>query len=169
MNHKVDGANFDGNVNKISDWKAPALNTEIDFDIDDTPLQLRTWADNDGSQLWLKFLANGSAKKFTMSFVFNKYSVWLHPNCHSGYEEKDSYMKNVPSSHYKTWTIFKSATALKIECNSVEVWRVIFSSISQACHDTFTMDSSKLVFNEKDTGSPPSPTIFFRPAGLIRF
>ena len=148
----------------FSDWRAPTLKQEIDYDIETFPLQLRTWADNDGSQLWVYFKDSTSTTLSTISFRFNQFSLWLNPNCNSGYGQDGFFMTNVPEDPYKTWTIFKSQTEMKIECNGVEVWTKVYSSISQQCHDAFTRDSSKVFFNEHS--SAPSPTVFYRPAGL---
>ena len=157
-------------VNELSlhfaDWRAAKLKETIEFDIETTPLQLRTWADNDGSQLWMKFsqLKDGEAV-FTLSFTFNQFSIWLNPNCNKKYGEDGFTMTDVPTHFYRTWTIFKTATHLKIECNQVEVWSVEYKSISDQCHSAFTRASSYLMFNEHSSGSPPSPSIFFRPSG----
>ena len=147
----------------ISDWRAPTIGQKIDYDIETFPLQLRTWADNDGSQLWLKFYGATTEELFTMSFKFNQFSLWLNPNCNSGYGQDGFFMKNVPEDSYKTWTIFKSSTEMKIECNGVEVWTKVYNSFSQGCHDAFTRDSSRFLFNEHS--SAPPTTVFYRQAG----
>ena len=148
----------------ISDWKAAKLKESVSFDIETTPLQLRTWADNDNSQLWIKFSDVSKAEVFSMSFKFNQFSIWLNPDCNTGYGQDGFTMTNVPPHFYRTWTIFKTPTHLKIECNKVEIWSFEYTSFSDKCHAAFTRDSSYLMF---DSGGPPSPTIFYRPSGEI--
>ena len=101
---------------------------------------------------------------FTLAFKFNDFSIWLNPNCNTGYGEEGFTMTNVPTHFYRTWTIFKTATHLKIECNQVEVWGVEYKSISEQCHSAFSRDSSYLMFKEALGGSPPSPSTFYRPS-----
>ena len=99
-----------------------------------------------------------------MSFKFNDFSLWLDPNCNDGYGHEDFTMTNVPTHFYRTWTIFKTATHMKIECNAIEVWSFEFKSVSEQCHSTFGADSSYLMFDEADDSNPPSPSIFYRPS-----
>ncbi|XP_063690487.1 uncharacterized protein LOC134823067 [Bolinopsis microptera] len=152
---------------RITDWRAPTLEKNIEHDIETTPLQIRTWADNDGSQLWIKFLNAQSKFVFSMNFKFdNVYNVWISANCNNGNDA--TLMKNVPTDHYKTWIVYKSSTEMKIECNDVEVWSIVYSSISQGCHNQLSKDSSKLFFNEVNNRDPPSPTIFYRPSEICQ-
>ena len=67
------------------DRRGITIKSSIEYDIETTPLQVRTWGDNDGSQLWIKFNGAQSSDYFTMSFKFNDFSVWLNPNCHGTY------------------------------------------------------------------------------------
>jgi len=56
------------------------VGTKIPYDIETTPLQVRTWGDDDESVLWMKFYDDAD-KAFTFSFVFNNFSIWLNPDC----------------------------------------------------------------------------------------
>ena len=99
-----------------------------------------------------------------MNFKFkNEFKVWISADCTDGNEA--TFMENVPTDHYKTWTVYKSSTEMKIECNDVEVWSIEYKSISEGCHNELSKDTSKLLFNEANNRKPPSPTIFYRPAG----
>ena len=134
----------------------------VQYDIESTPLQVRTWADNDDSQLWIKFLDSSKNQAFTMSFKFNQFSIWLNPNCNSGYGLDGFTMTDVPTHFYRTWTIFKSATHLKIECNNVEVWNVEYRSVSDECHSSFTRGSSYFKFADAPSGT------FYRSTGKTK-
>ena len=100
---------------------------------------------------------------FSLAFTFNDFSLWLNPDCNTGYGEDGFTMTDVPTHFYRTWTMFKTATHLKIECNQVEVWSVEYKSISDQCHSAFARDSSFLMF---DDAGRPSPSIFYRPSGI---
>ena len=145
------------------DWRKPKLSLLVEYDIESTPLQLRTWADNDDSQLWIQFLDSSKNSVFTLSFKFNQFSIWLNPNCNSGYGIDGFTMTNVPTHFYRTWTIFKTSTHLKIECNNVEVWSVEYRSVSDECHSSFTRDSSFIKFHDAPSA------IFYRPSGKTLF
>ena len=150
----------------MADWRAATLGQDIGYDIETTPIQLRTWADKDGSQLWIKFKDAAKKTNFDFfSFKFNQFSLWLNPDCNKAYGIEGFTMTNVPQHFYRTWTIFKTSTHMKIECNKVEVWSVEYKKVSDKCHSALTRDSSFLEFTEHSKANPPSPTIFYRPSG----
>ena len=100
-----------------------------------------------------------------MSFKFNQFSLWLNgpgTSCNTGYGHDELSMTNVPEDAYRTWTIFKTPTEMKIECNGEEVLNIVYTSISQECHDAFSRDSSRFLFSAAPT------TVFYRPAGFIQ-
>ena len=130
----------------------------MEFDIESTLLQLRTWADNDDSHLYIKFLDENKSLVFDLSFKFNQFSLWLGPSCSNAYGIDGFTMTNVPTHFYRTWTIFKTSTHLKIECNNVEVWNVEYRSVSDECHSSFTRDSSFIEFLLESE----APVIFYR-------
>ena len=148
---------------ETSDWRQAKLNLAVEYDIESTPLQLRTWADNDDSQLSIRFLDNSGDEGFALSFKFNQFSIWLNPSCNSGYGLDGFTMTNVPTHFYRTWTIFKTSTHLKIECNNMEVWSVEYKSVSDECHSSFTKDSTVIKFHDAPSA------IFYRPSGKTLF
>ena len=134
----------------------------MEFAIESTLLQLKTWADNDDAHLYIEFLDENKSLVFDLSFKFNQFSLWLGPSCSNGYGLDGFTMMDVPTHFYRTWTIFKTATHLKIECNNMEVWSVEYRSVSDECHSSFTRDSSFIKFLLESE----APVIFYRSSAL---
>ena len=74
-------------------------------------------------------------------------------NCYNGYGIKGSFFENVPTNQYKTWTFLKTEKALKILCEGVTVWKVIFGEVSEGCGSMWGQDSVKISFHGSDTAS----------------
>ena len=68
----------------------------------------------------------------------------------------------LPTAQDKIWTITKTSTAVKIECNNVEALNYVFlESTNGLCTAIWSRDSENLFFPSSDTAS-----VGYRPLGL---
>eukprot|EP00116_Pleurobrachia_bachei_P005810 sb/3466072/ len=131
-------------------WSPVDRGTKIPFDLESTPLQIKT---RSGDQIKMYIILNAQDKSIGNSMVlFTSPIQYFIGYCTSSWTE---FPVQPPDEVDKIWTIQKTATAFIIECNGVEVLNHQFSdsSDSQLVCPGFTVDGSvQGIWNDTDPG-----------------
>ena len=132
-------------VHIISDWASVARNVYIDYDLEEHPLQIKTdSAVGSDEEVWVQFYTAEWTWFSGISLSFSitpRYYIWY---CTSS---DTTFPVDLPAELDKIWTITKTATALVIECNDVEVLNYLYSEASMAsCVTTLSQDVEKIWF-----------------------
>ena len=146
-------AEFNNNEqsNCISGWKAVEKNLAISWDLEGTPLQIKTdsamgsgdqialfMSDKDSGYIGYLNVLFYSTVESTMTYQFGYCADWTYLPVQPP-EEMD-----------KIWTITKTETALIIICNEVEVLNYLFADSSDSrCGTEWGRDVEKIMFDKE--------------------
>ena len=136
-----------------SGWTRVKRNEYIEYDLEEQPLQIKT----DSA------LGSGHVVHIYLYTAEEDYISWikLHFTPIPTFDMNDctygntTFTVDLPAAQDKIWTITKTATALKIECNDVEVLNFIFSKADYAdrCASDYSKDVGIIEFDGMDTAS----------------
>ena len=128
----------------LSGWpwtETGTRNTEIDFDIESTPLQISTDSViGSGDNLWVRFLdKNSEGAGIHMKFVDPpSYTIG------SCTQETDF---SIPGTEkYRIWTFKKQDNTLQLLCNGVEIFNFNYGDSPAECKSWWTKDFAKITF-----------------------
>ena len=113
-------------------WKPPVIQAWFDYPWDDVPLEVKTEG-SVGSEEMISFEVRGSDKQ-----GIARVEVKLDQDPHFFVEfcQNEKNLVNLPSEDRRIWTFIKHGLeGVSIECNGVEVGRIMFkdSTIPQHC------------------------------------
>ena len=129
------------------------LNNKIPFDLESTPLQIKTNSTvGSGELIWLQQFTTNNVFIEAVWIKFTSPVQYLINSCSSKWTELPV---QPPDEVDKIWTIRKNTTNLNIECNGVEVLNYQFSDSSDPeCVDKWGGDVvEKIKFYPDDTAS----------------
>ena len=123
---------------------------KINHDLEEHPLQIKT-SSTVGSeeQVYVKLYTADVEQIGNIELRFYSTLYYTITSCSSGYITADL----LPAEHNKTWTIRKTATAIRITCNDVLVVNMQYYDYSSSCATTWSKDVEKLYFSSADTAS----------------
>ena len=125
----------------------------IEYDLQEHPLQIKTdSAVGSGEKVIVQLY---TAEEVLISSILLNFSAT--PQHYISYcTSSSSFPVDLPEEQNKTWTITKTATALKIECNDAEVLNLVYSESnydSSSCVTRYSWDVEKIKFTSSDTAS----------------
>ena len=115
-------------------------------DLEEHPLQIKTnSAVGSGEAVYVKLYTAEEVHISTIRLYFSATPQYYISYCISSYT---NYPVDLPAEQDKIWTITKTATALKIECNNVEVLNLVYSEADTPddCVAAYSQDVEKIVF-----------------------
>ena len=136
-----------------SEWADVTLEVLIYYDLEAHPLQIKTDSEAiDRDLVWVKFYKTGS------STIIGEVILYLYdpPQLKIGYcVTTKLFFPVTPSVEQdKIWTLTKTDTGLKIECNGVEVLNYLFSeSTLSNCVTRWSEDVVRIEFATYDSAS----------------
>jgi len=154
---------FNSLIFKISGWiPAGTLNTNIDLDIDLTPLQIKTKTVLGGNDMMLvRFI--GSTDSLSIFTYFQDPPTYNIGFCTQTNPRPQFTLPDIDNNEHKVWTFEKGLNNFQLRCNGVEVFNFILAgSASEDCVKKWSIDFTQIQFvssnQEQDTVSD-----FFRP------
>ena len=134
----------------------------IEYDLEGRPLQIKTdSAVGTWDSIALR-LHTDTEGLITVIYVRltdpPQYSIYY---CTSSWT---TFPVSLPAEQDKIWTFYKTDTALRIECNDVEVLNYLYSEVNDDdCVEKLGRDVEKIMFGSFDTASDmyrPRPGVF---------
>ena len=118
---------------------------EYDFDLETTPLQIKTDSARESFGLLFGLLFFTAEGKESGSVFIGNPNYVIYP-CSTKWTALPQNL--IPAEQNKIWTITETATSVKIECNEVEVLTYTFtdSSMSEECATGWSRDTTKIKF-----------------------
>ena len=139
-------------------------NTEIDFDIESTPLQIQTDSVvGSGDYLWVRFLdTNSEGAGIDIKFTDP-------PSNSIGYCIPRVNFTMPGAEKYRIWTFIKQDNTLQLLCNGVEIFNFNYSDLSTECW--WSKDIAKIAFpsNEELTDTASDYYRSFKDGMLVNF
>ena len=147
----------------FSDWTATGQrNQYIEFDLESTPLQVRTDSEiGSGDLMWIQFadLGESSGKGGGISLHFDS-----QPKYDLGYCESRVHIpvNKLGTDKNRTWTMKKENTRMKLFCNGVEIFDIeTQTSTKSECRTHWSFDCGKMRFRSTST-EPDTASDFYR-------
>ena len=146
----------------VSDWTDITRNMKIDYDLEAHPLRIKTDSvvGSDEQVYVLLYKADDSYIGFITLTLSNPPQYYIASCTYSTPSPVTP-----PAEQDKIWTITKTASAWKVECNGVEVLNFLFSESTRSiCVTTWSQDVGKITFYSQDTASDgylPQPGIHY--------
>ena len=135
----------------VSDWTSIDREVFLDYDLEGNPIQIRTASvegSDDELQISLYDVEEEVISSITLKFHTSP-PVFSISHCTTAWT---NFQVDVPADQDKVWTITKTETALKIECNNVELLNLVYSEAADArCVNTMGQDVEKIKFASSDT------------------
>jgi len=129
-----------------SDWTDVTRDGKIDYDLEAHPLQIKTdSAVGSNEEVYVYFYtADGSYIIGYIRLMFYNSPKYFIYYCTSS---ATPFSVTLPVEQDKVWTITKTASALKVECNGVEVLNYLFSESTKAeCVTKWSKDVEQIRF-----------------------
>ena len=146
----------------FSDWTAVEIDADIPWDLEGTPLQIKTDSIlGSDEQIYVKM--NGMDNKY-IGYVYVKFSSQMQYRiayCIYGWTDLPV---EPPAEVDKIWTITKTETALIITCNEVEVLNFLFADISSMSICVSRWGGS--VVEQIEFGNFDTASDFYKAAGM---
>ena len=153
---------FLDNIYCVSDWKAVDRGVNIPWDLEATPLQIKTDSLPDSERIWVNVndAVNINVRRVMVTFSNNTYKYGIY-NCNN-----KEFPVQPQEGVEKIWTIAKTESELIITRNGVKVLNYVFAdapySTAVACPQWWGGDIvEQISFNEYDTASD-----FYRSPGI---
>ena len=140
----------------ISAWSPVERGIKIPFDLESTPLQIKTnSAANSGDQIYVRTYTGDVSYIGDVAVQFTSPVTYFIAKCIVWSNSLPELPVQPPDEVEKIWTIGKTATNLSIECNGVEVLNYQFSDSSDTrCVPRWGGDVvEKILFLNYDTAS----------------
>ena len=136
--------------NNISGWLSVTRNVKFDYDLEEHPLQIKTNSAVGSEDVVALYLYTaGGAYISNIRLVFYTTPHYRIYRC----TDYTTFPVDVPAEQDKIWTITKTATAIKIECNEVEVVNLYSDSSDDECAEIYSEDVERIKFANSDTAS----------------
>ena len=136
----------------LSDMVAPERSSVIDFDLEETPLEIRTTSSpGSGDQVRVTFLTEDGDPSGNLRIKFDDPPSYFIRNCMDKKKEFD-----LPSSDdgEHIWRITKSDGRIIVHCDGEEVINVSFTdSTKAACRNMWSEDTEAIEFPAEDDAS----------------
>ena len=129
-------------------WRPVETGALVEYDLEEHPLQIRTDSvagDNTLVDLTV-YTSSATDKGEYFAYIYVKFSDVLTYRIQPCVTDLTSFPTTPPSEQDKTWTITKSSTSIKIECNGMEVAKVVYSDYPEDCATAWSNDVSKIMF-----------------------
>jgi len=129
----------------VSDWTDITRNGKIDYDLETHPLQIMTdTAVGSSEQVYIFFLTAAGSYIGSIQLTFYNPPKYYILSCASSWTP---FPVTLPVEQDKVWTITKTASAIKIECNGEEVLNYLFSeSADTLCVTKWSQDLEQIKF-----------------------
>ena len=143
-----------------SDWTTVTAGVNLDYDIETTPLQIKTDS-RDGSwdKIHFRFYATESTGEEISGggiLLFTDPPSYHIGGC-SVHDSLTDFGTDIPdegSTSIKIWTFTETATQFKIECNGVELLTYSFSDSARSqCLQQWSKDTAKIKFLNSDNAT----------------
>ena len=136
----------------VSDWTDITRNVEIDYDLETHPLQIKTdSAAGSDEQVYVWHYTAAGSYIGGIRLEFSNPPEYYINYCINYWTP---FPVTLPVEQDKIWTITRTASALKVECNGVEVLNFLFSeSTDSRCVTWWSWDVGKIKFSSFDTAS----------------
>ena len=138
--------------NLFLDWTDVERHKFIDWDLETQPIQIKTDSKTgSGDYMTLTFYTqdNDNVNDFeSLGYIAVRFTdplEYLVRSCTSGYNQ---FPISPPTEPTKIWTISKSFTDLKIDCNGVRVLEINFAGHGSTCNNKWSQDVAKIAFWE---------------------
>jgi len=134
-----------------SEWTDVTRGVLIDYDLEAHPLQIKTNSVVGSDEQVIVYLYPAAGIYFgSIRLMFNNPPEYHILYCTSW----TPFPVTLPVEQDKVWTITKTASALKVECNGEEVLNLVFSeSTGTDCVTKMSQDVEQIWFHNSDTAS----------------
>ena len=124
---------------------------KIDYDLEEHPIQIKTNSTVGSDEVVALYLYTAEDTFISnIRLVFSATLQYRINQC-TGYS---NFSVDVPAEQDKIWTITKTDTAIKIECNDVEMVNLVYSDSSEDdCVAKYSQDVGKIKFLSSDSAS----------------
>ncbi|KAL5266462.1 hypothetical protein ACHWQZ_G003752 [Mnemiopsis leidyi] len=139
-----------------SEWLAVEIEKEIDFDIEITPLEIRTDSPlGSGEKLAVIYINQQGDQAGGLNLTFNSKLEVSVSKCNQNVTLQDEPLTDMPGTLEKWWRLTVSSegateTRLQLHCNEMEVMRVVLSDVKCTGYEG---EAGKIVFLGSDTAS----------------
>ena len=131
---------------------------KIHFDAQSSLLSLRSDSILNGETIFLLFQSNSfiendsNVERYLSAFIF---SFSSSPRDYNSKCEVllNATVQNLPTGEPKIWTIRKTTTFLKVNCNEVFIMNVQYSTMPKRCEDMWSYDSMNFKIGQRDTAT----------------
>ena len=151
-------------LNKLfPEWTGLTRNSNINHDLETTPLQIITNTEPGNTDQALLYLAN--IGRLRVEFQRSRFYI---ETC--GYRYFPPHM---PEETNKIWTISRTKEALTILCNGVEVLNLVYAEVDKYCQRKWSKNSATFMLENGDLSSDyiksmiPGKTDIFRKGVLF--
>ena len=107
----------------VSDWTEVTRGKEIEFKIEDYPLQVRTDSVVGSNDILRVYMSPEETSGGTVRIRFTDPPQYRIDYCSSG----NITITNMPAENTRVWTITKNAISVDVFCNGVEIFSYLFS------------------------------------------
>ena len=146
-------------INIYLDWKNVQRHQVIDFDLENTPLEIKTDSSTGSDdQMRVRFLNGDDVWTGGVLIHFTDPMTYELTKC----TEARQPLSNVPSETEKVWTIYKESDGFKIKCNTVMVADIKIASCTDAEAGLYDEDMVKVRFRNTDDAAD-----FYRNRGFL--
>ena len=146
-------------------WKETgARNTNIDFDIESTPLQIQTDSVlGSGDVMWIRFVELNSDTGPGITIKFSDPAYYAIGRC------GDETFTLPGTEKYRVWTFTKQDNTLQLLCNGVEIYSLNYleSGASDECKTMWSKDFGRMIFSSSsaENGLVDNASDFYRQLG----
>ena len=129
----------------LSGWlwtETGTRNTNIDFDIESTALQIQTDSVlGSGDIMWIRFVELNSDTGPGIMIKFSDPSSYAVGRC------GDDTFTLPGTEKYRIWTFRKQDNTLQLLCNGVEIFKMNYLEVSDECKSIWSKDFGRMIFS----------------------
>ena len=144
-------------------WKETGTrNTEIDFDIESTPLQIQTDSVlGSGDVMWIRFVELNTDIGPGITIKFDGMASYAIGRC------GDETFTLPGTEKYRIWTFKKQDNTLQLLCNGAEIYSLNYLGASDECKRMWSLDFGRIIFSSSsaENGQVDNASDFYRQLG----
>ena len=146
-------------ISALSDWRLVEKGTNIDIDLDVTPVQIKTDSRvGSGDRLWVRFVERSTDNGPGISVFFTDQPTYELGYCTSQPQFVNFNMPAATDNHVRIWTITKTDNKIKLQCNETVIFDINYKTNTEICKSFWSLDFGQMKFQSEDTA-----TNFYRP------